>query len=184
MIIGLSAKAKSGKDTLADYLVQNYGYIKVAFADELKTMCSVDFDLSKKQLYGNLKEIKDYRYNKTPREILQATGQFYRSIDIDFWVNKCITKLSVNKNYVISDVRLSNEYTAIKKLNGKIIRINRDSVLRGHVSNSNDISETDLDNHSFDLTIENNGTLVDLYNKIDNWGMNAFKNPPQSPQRL
>lgn len=172
MIIGLSGKAKSGKDCLADYLVQNYGYIKVAFADELKLMCTSDFCLSNEQLYGTLKDIKDYRYNKTPREILQATGQFYRSIDIDFWVNKCINKLFVNKNYVISDCRLANEYTAIKKLNGKIIRINRDNILRGYVSNSEDISETDLTNHDFDLNIENNGTLINLYNKLDNWGMN------------
>lgn len=172
MIIGLSGKAKSGKDTLADYLVQNYGFIKVAFADELKLMCASNFNLSNEQLYGTLKDVKDYNYNKTPREILQGTGRFYRSINIDFWVNKCLDKLLLTKNYIISDVRLDNEYAAIKKLNGKIVRIKRDNVLRGYVSNSNDISETDLDNHNFDLTIDNNGTLIDLYNKIDNWGMN------------
>lgn len=172
MIIGLSGKAKSGKDCLADYLVQNYGFVKVAFADELKLLCASTFNLSNEQLYGNLKETKDSRYNKTTREILQATGQFYRSIDIDFWVNKCINKIYLDKNYVITDCRLTNEYNAIKKLNGKIIRINRDGELRGYVSNSNDISETDLNNHNFDLTIDNNGTLIDLYNKIDNWGMN------------
>lgn len=172
MIIGLSGRAHAGKDTLADYLVQNYGFTKVAFADELKLLCASNFNLSNDQLYGNLKETKDYRYKKSPREILQATGQFYRSIDIDFWVKRCLDKLLVNKNYVITDVRLRNEYDAVKALNGKIIRINRNSDLRGYVSNSNDISETDLNNHNFDLTIENNGTLIDLYNKIDNWGMN------------
>ena len=172
MLIGLSGAARSGKDTLADYLIQNYGFTKVAFADELKLLCASNFNLSSEQLYGNLKEAKDYRYKKSPREILQATGQFYRSIDIDFWVDKCINKLLLNKKYVITDCRLSNEYAAIKTLNGKIIRINRDSDLRGYVANSNDISETDLNNHNFDLTIENNGTLIDLYNKIDNWGMN------------
>lgn len=36
--IGLSGKAGSGKDTVADYLVKNYGYTKVSFAGALKQM--------------------------------------------------------------------------------------------------------------------------------------------------
>lgn len=172
MIIGISGKARAGKDTLADYLAQNYGFIKVAFADEIKVKCCIDFKLSYEQLYGSLKETKDHRYDKTPREILQAMGQFYRSINVNFWVDKCINKVSLDKNYVITDVRRDNEYYAIKNINGKIIRINRDNILRGYISNSEDISETDLVNHDFDLNIENNGTLINLYNKLDNWGMN------------
>ena len=36
MIIGLSGKAGSGKDTIADYLVTNYGYTKFALADAVR----------------------------------------------------------------------------------------------------------------------------------------------------
>ena len=36
MIIGLTGYAQSGKDTLANILVENYGYTRVAFADKIR----------------------------------------------------------------------------------------------------------------------------------------------------
>lgn len=36
IIIGLGHHMQQGKDTVADYLVKNYGFIKIAFADSLK----------------------------------------------------------------------------------------------------------------------------------------------------
>jgi len=36
MIVGISGKAGSGKDTIANHLVQRYGLTKIAFADPLK----------------------------------------------------------------------------------------------------------------------------------------------------
>jgi len=35
-ILGLSGYAQSGKDTIADYLVKNYGYTKISFADPIR----------------------------------------------------------------------------------------------------------------------------------------------------
>ena len=45
MIISLSGEAGTGKDTAAEYLINNYGFSRVAFADELKQMCSKAFNL-------------------------------------------------------------------------------------------------------------------------------------------
>ena len=36
VIIGLSGYAQSGKDTVANILVQHYGYKRVAFADKIR----------------------------------------------------------------------------------------------------------------------------------------------------
>jgi len=36
MIIGLSGYAQSGKDTVAEVLVDNYGFTRVAFADKIR----------------------------------------------------------------------------------------------------------------------------------------------------
>ena len=36
MIIGLSGYAQVGKDTVANYLVENYGFVKVSFADPIR----------------------------------------------------------------------------------------------------------------------------------------------------
>ena len=52
MIIGICGKAGSGKDTAADFLVKNHGFVKVAFADVLKRICKEVFDFSDEQLWG------------------------------------------------------------------------------------------------------------------------------------
>lgn len=45
MIIGLSGKAGSGKDTLADVLVSEYNYTKYSFSDNLKSTLAELFEL-------------------------------------------------------------------------------------------------------------------------------------------
>lgn len=40
MIIGLGCQKRVGKDTVADYLVSNHGFIKKSFANPLKLLCS------------------------------------------------------------------------------------------------------------------------------------------------
>ena len=70
MIIGISGKARSGKDTFANMLaeelnmVSHPAYVNMAFAHELKTKCQSDFDLSYEQLWGEDKEVYDQRYPK------------------------------------------------------------------------------------------------------------------------
>lgn len=44
-LIGLSGKAGSGKDTMADYLSVNHGFKRIAFADKLKEVCAELFNL-------------------------------------------------------------------------------------------------------------------------------------------
>lgn len=45
LIIALNGFKGSGKDLGADYLIKNYGFIRVAFADALKTMVSEIYDI-------------------------------------------------------------------------------------------------------------------------------------------
>lgn len=52
MIIGISGKAGSGKDTVADFLVKERGLVKVALADPLKRICKDVFDFTDEQLWG------------------------------------------------------------------------------------------------------------------------------------
>ena len=53
--IGLLGQKGSGKDTLADYLVNNKGFVKYSFATPVKNISKILFNLSYEQLYGNLK---------------------------------------------------------------------------------------------------------------------------------
>lgn len=87
-IVGLLGLAGSGKDTVADLLVQEHGFAKLAFADPLKRICREVFDFSDEQLWGpsEKRNAPDPRYprkvygsdkvveNLTPRYALQTLG--------------------------------------------------------------------------------------------------------------
>lgn len=51
-IIGLSGVAGVGKDYIANILCEDFGFIKVAFADPIKRICRDVFDFSEEQLWG------------------------------------------------------------------------------------------------------------------------------------
>ena len=38
MLIGICGKAGAGKDTVGDFLIQNYGFNKIALADPIKRL--------------------------------------------------------------------------------------------------------------------------------------------------
>jgi hypothetical protein len=183
MIIGVLGKARSGKDQFGDYLIEafkehyNRPFIKVAFAEQLKSMCAEHFGLTKEQLWGDKKEVEDERFLKaamgedpeysvfwTPREIMQAIGSFYRSIDQDFWVkalDKSIMWMSPYQDFIVTDVRHLNECAYIKSKNGILIKVLREEASEIHGMAHE--SETALDNfEDFDFEINNNGTLEDL----------------------
>lgn len=183
MIIGIIGKARSGKDQFGEYLIDslkekyNRNFVRVAFADELKRMCEESFGLSKDQLWGDLKEAVDRRFRKpmvketasgddffwSPREIMQAIGSFYRSIDYDFWVralDKFIMSLP-NNDFIITDVRHINECEYVKSKSGILIKVLRENADTIHGMAHE--SETSLDKYNgFDIEINNNGTLEEL----------------------
>jgi hypothetical protein len=179
MIIGISGKARSGKDVFAEFLaealIEKTGntYVMMAYAHELKNMVQKEFDLSWDQLWGNEKELIDRRYRKytdkdeeaywTGREIMQAYGGFYRSIDNNFWVKKLFSIMEENeyKDVLITDCRYPNEIKPIKEKGGYHIRIMRDK--KDEIHGSEHSSETGLDDgFEVDIFVENNGTLDEL----------------------
>jgi len=64
IVIGVSGRASSGKDTFADILVRDYGFTKLSFADPMKLICQEIFDFTHDQLWGDSKhrDIPDTRY--------------------------------------------------------------------------------------------------------------------------
>lgn len=184
-LLGIAGKGKSGKNQLAIYLWNYFAekykieFIFGAFADELKQMCIDHFGLTRDQLWGDDKE-KMTRYGKnelgslglssnpadywTPREIMQAIGAFYRTIDYDFWVKKFDENFqkSDQKDVIITDIRHINECEYIKK-HGTLIKLVRSEQQKIHGMDHE--SETALDgkpDEYFDIVINNDGTLDDL----------------------
>jgi len=69
MIIGLCGQAGSGKDTVADFLVRDHSFVKVALADPLKRICKDVFAFTDEQLWGPSAERNkpDKRYPRSDR---------------------------------------------------------------------------------------------------------------------
>ena len=175
-IIGVCGKKFNGKDTIADYLVNNFGFIKISFGDSLKRASKDIFGFSDEQLWGNKKEIVDDYWGITPREILQFIGtdclrvlvkNKFPSIEDNIWImslEKQLQKIISDgiTKIVIPDVRFPNEEQMIRKYNGEIIRVVR------CIDNNSDlhISENSLDLIKHDYVIYNQ-TLPQLYETVD-----------------
>jgi hypothetical protein len=93
LIIGLNGNARAGKDTAADYLVKKYGFVKIAFADELKRTLQRWYNFTDEQLWGDDKEKPDFRYpipgkgHLTARIAAQVVGtEVGRQIYGNTWV--------------------------------------------------------------------------------------------------
>lgn len=170
-IIGLTGKKFCGKDTVANYFVVHGGYTKIAFADILKDVCKMIFNLTDKQLNTDEKEIVDERWKVSPRQIMQFVGtDLFRNqlqllipfVKEDIWI-LCVKNklLDTSKKYIISDVRFENELNMLIELGGKIINIERMTEF-----DDKHISETL--NLYCDYKIDNNGSIDELYIKCNN----------------
>lgn len=135
-LIGLTGYSRCGKDTMADYLVENYNYKKIAFADLLKEVCKLLFSFSNDQLYGDSKEDIDEFWGISPREILQFFGtkifrekinEIMPSIQNDFWIKALSKKLKIlldnGERIIITDLRFKNEEIFLKQNGAYIIKI-------------------------------------------------------------
>lgn len=137
-----------------------------AFAQKLKAVIGVLFNVDPKHF--EREEFKDSyipcQYgNYTWREILQIVGTnlFRNQFHQDFWVNSTLDNYDTKQKWIISDVRFPNEADAIISLGGVVLRVER-----GVYNRDLHESETALDKYpKFFQTIDNNSTLVELFNK-------------------
>lgn len=140
-IVGLVGFIGSGKGTVADYLVEHDGYVKINFADALKDAVAVIFGWPRHLLEGDTKESREFREQPdeywsrkldkivTPRWVLQVVGTecFRDVISPHIWVSAVEKKIIDNQyeKVVISDCRFPNELEMIKSLGGKTYHIQR-----------------------------------------------------------
>lgn len=150
VLIGLSGKARSGKDAVADTCVSAYGWRKFKLADPLKKITRDIFGLSMAHTDGDLKEKPLGPGAITPRELMISVGKLGRSVEPNFWVNRLRDDLLKTPQaqmgtYIIADVRFINEAEWIKKHGGFLVRLERAVELRG--GDIDDRSETELDDY-------------------------------------
>jgi hypothetical protein len=141
MIIGVCGFIGSGKDTIADYLVNFHEFRRESFASTLKDAVSSVFGWDRTMLEGRTKEAREWREEVdqwwaerlamptlTPRWVLQYWGTEVcrRSFHDDIWIASLENKLRNSRDHVvISDCRFPNEIKSIKDAGGKIIWVKR-----------------------------------------------------------
>jgi len=141
VIIGICGFIGSGKDTIADYLVNFHEFRRESFANSLKDAVSAVFGWDRDMLEGRTKQSREWREqvdpwwssrlnmpNLTPRWVLQYWGTEVcrKGFNDDIWIASLENKLqNTTDNVVISDCRFVNEIAAIKNAGGKVVWVKR-----------------------------------------------------------
>jgi hypothetical protein len=141
MIIGIAGFQGSGKDTIADYLQNIYGFKRDSFAATLKDAVAAVFGWDRDLLEGRTTESRAWREqvdpwwaerlnmpDLTPRLVLQKWGTEVarKSWHDDTWIASLENKLNkAHNDIVITDVRFPNEIAAVRNAGGIVIRVVR-----------------------------------------------------------
>lgn len=141
MIIGVCGFIGSGKDTIADYLVNLHHFRRESFANTLKDAVAQVFGWDRTLLEGRTKQAREWREQVdhwwaerlkipelTPRWILQQWGTEVcrKNFHDDIWIASLENKLRNSRDdVVISDCRFPNEIRAIRAAGGRVIRVVR-----------------------------------------------------------
>jgi len=141
MIIGVCGFIGSGKDTIADYLVNIHQFRRESFANSLKDAVAHVFGWDRDMLEGRTRQSREWREQVdpwwakrldmpelTPRWVLQYWGTEVcrKNFNDDIWIAALENKLRNSKDdIVISDCRFPNEIKSIQNAGGIVIRVVR-----------------------------------------------------------
>jgi hypothetical protein len=141
MIIGVVGFIGTGKDTIADYLVNIHQFRRESFANTLKDAVSSVFGWDRELIEGRTRQAREWREQVdtwwakrlnmpelTPRLVLQLWGTEVcrKSFHDDIWIASLENKLRTSKDdIVISDCRFPNEIKSIKDAGGIVVRVTR-----------------------------------------------------------
>jgi len=193
VILGICGFIGSGKNTVADYLVEKYDFVPVSFAAVLKDTCASLFGWDREMLEGKSEESRIQREQVdsfwaerlnipcfTPRYALQYIGtnvmrdHFHK----DIWVIAAEKRIQKYENVVISDVRFPNEVKMIYRNGGELWMVRRglpewydmayhEPELMAEEYPEVHSSEYAWVNNEFDAYMDNDGTLEELYEKVE-----------------
>lgn len=177
--LALTGKARSGKDTVADYLREEYGMVAFAFGNELKK----EFHASYPHIPVLPKPVRGY----------QLFGQLQRYVVSDeVWIDKCFNTINtveaMAKGYtgiegvpdfrpLITDIRQHNEIDRCMEEGFHIIKISAPEELRIERMDSEGDkfdkqvfefeTETTVDEFKVDYEILNYDTIESLKRQVD-----------------
>jgi hypothetical protein len=192
-VIGIAGQLGNGKDVLADYLVERLnsvdpGWNRSAFANAVKDIFCSSFGVDRQF-------IEDWKRNPEPpegflkniRQSLQFIGDGFRQIRGNIWIE--IALRDESKKLIISDSRYINEAKAVRAKGGVMVVLYRPGFMNddpnpseaqikpivewcnNHLEDGPIFSQVGSDFPSdlqyYDLFIRNDGTIEQMYEKID-----------------
>ena len=171
-LIGLTGKARSGKDTIATYLWTRYAYTRVAFADPLKAAAQEVFGLTDDQTWNpELKETIIPYWAMSPRTMFQLMGTevLQPVFGTDVWIKRWLINYKLlcdTDHIVVPDVRREEEAAAIIDRGGVIVRVERaEAGLTGESGKHS--SESGIPDSMVKFVIHNNSSLGELERQVD-----------------
>jgi dephospho-CoA kinase len=176
MKIALTGKLRSGKDTVAEYLINKHGFVPFAFGNKLK-----------EEFHRKYPQVPEY---PKPRKGYQLYGQLMRYVyGEDFWLDLCFNDINytgflakgynseIEYNPVITDVRQLNEFARVEKEGYILIKVlAREDIRLERARQAGDFfgyddmrheTESYIDQADSDFIIVNNGTMEKLYETVD-----------------
>lgn len=173
-IIALSGFARSGKDEAAKVLVEEFGFVRVAFADKLREMLYAlnplvsvwrEWDGEPGAVY--VQDVidrytwdgyKETMYGDEVRRLLQRLGTEAgrQTLWDSIWIDAALTGLPENAKVVVSDARFFNEFDAVRGRGGEVWRIERSGV---GPANDHASEMEAVDYQHFTFRIMNDGSL-------------------------
>lgn len=171
MKIALVGKARSGKDTVAEYLKDNYNFKEYKFSKGIHDVINLVRGMSDSK-------------SKHRRE-LQGVGQELRSVlGQDIWVNYTLRQILHDRpdNIVISDCRQKNEADRLREEGYILVQVEAPDKVRikrmieaGDKFTKEDLThETEMIDFAVDYELFNDSTIFDLYYQIEDMMVELF----------
>ena len=190
VIFCISGQKRAGKDTIANYIMDNVVASRVSFAEPVRAVCRAYFGWDDEWLLGEKKEDVDPYWGISPRQAMQYLGTEVGRVGIanhypnfdditgdNIWIKNAQKRIREQhyigigkfRAFVIPDMRFLNEYDAMKKMekegyNVITIGVERETGL----PLDNHVSETEIKYcvEKCDYQLDNNLAISSLHNKI------------------
>ena len=168
VIVGITGLPRSGKDTVADFLIAKHpGTYKYSFAEPIVNMLNAGFNQDFRSDYWTERKKEPIPLlGKSPRELMQTLGTEWGRDHIhpDLWVFLAAQRfLKAGSGMIIPDVRFENEADFVRSRGGVLLHMSKfDAPLpNGHVSNA-PVKQLERD-----IFVCNDGDLTTLQHNVE-----------------
>lgn len=166
-----SSTPQQGKTTAARFLIDNYDYVRISFADPMRLMIDRllhSSGLSKMEISYFMNEGKEQEIpviGTSFRQLARTLGTEWGRdcIDESLWINIFASKVrKLHSPVCVDDLRFPNEARLLRSMGFILVHIKRDNLRMD--SHHSDIALREYD--GWDYVIHNNSSLEFLCSKV------------------